>query len=207
MRQRERFEGQIAGLGSTSGVRVVVGHWSRSPFGAFADAMVERADGQRILIAPTEQVRELVCGTYMFDESRVEPVTVTVSPDGDAGLQWEFVSSSLWLTLGLGERMPLGHLLRLVPRPLATSPTWATLVDPVARIAMRGVRTRGTAGQGRREFYGATDLRAVAWASGELDGIPLGELAPVDPPCRFGFSSTPREPSVTTVVTTIESVV
>jgi hypothetical protein len=45
VRQRERFEGQIAGLGSTSGMRVVVGHWARSPFGAFADAMVERADG------------------------------------------------------------------------------------------------------------------------------------------------------------------
>ena len=29
-------------------------------------------------------------------------------------------------------------------------------------------------------------------------------LAPVDPPCRFGFSSTPRRPSVTSVVTTIE---
>ena len=42
MRQRERFEGQIAGLGSTSGVRVVVGHWARSPFGAFTDAMVVR---------------------------------------------------------------------------------------------------------------------------------------------------------------------
>ena len=68
------------------------------------------------------------------------------------------------------------------------------------------MRTRGTAGPGRREFYGATDLRAVVRVSGELDGIPLGELAPVDPPCRFGFSSTPREPSVTTVVTTIETV-
>ena len=84
--------------------------------------------------------------------------------------------------------------------------TSTSLVDPVARIVLRGVRTRGTAGQGRREFYGATDLRSVLSAEGELDGIPLGELAPVDPPCRFGFSSTPRQPSVTTVVTTIESV-
>jgi hypothetical protein len=31
-----------------------------------------------------------------------------------------------------------------------------------------------------------------------------GRLAPVDPPCRFGFSSTPRRPSVTSVVTTVE---
>ncbi len=208
MRQRERFEGQIAGLGSTSGMRVVVGHWARSPFGAFAEAMVERADGHRILIAPNERVRELVCSTYVFDESRVEPVTLTERRGAGSGsdVEWELVSHSLRLTAGIGARTPLGHLLRLVPRPLATSPEWATLIDPVARIALRGVRTRGTAGPGRREFYGATDLRAVVRVSGELDGIPLGELAPVDPPCRFGFSSTPREPSVTTVVTTIETV-
>ena len=203
MRQRERFEGQIAGVGSTSGVRVVIGHWARSPFGAFADAMVERADGWRILIAPSERVRELVCGTYVFDESRVEPVSLA---EQSGGTEWEFGSPPLRLRLGLGPRLPLGRLLRMVPPHVATSPGWASLVDPVARIALRGVRTRGTAGQGRREFYGATDLRSVLSAEGELDGIPLGELAPVDPPCRFGFSSTPQQPSVTTVVTTIESV-
>jgi len=49
-----------------------------------------------------------------------------------------------------------------------------------------------------------TDLRAARTAlTGTLDGIPLGGLAPVDPACRFGFSSTPRRPSVTDVVTTI----
>jgi hypothetical protein len=69
---------------------------------------------------------------------------------------------------------------------------------------MNGVRTRGTAREGRREWYGATDLRLVTSASGSFDGSPLGTLAPVDPPCRFGFSSTPRTPSVTSVVTTIE---
>ena len=85
----------------------------------------------------------------------------------------------------------------------AQSPAFATLADPVARVAMRGVRTRGMARAGRREFYGATDLRAVTGLTGALDGIPLGDLAPVDPACRFGFSSTPRRPSVTDVVTTI----
>jgi hypothetical protein len=76
-------------------------------------------------------------------------------------------------------------------------------VDPVSRRVLRGVRTRGTALAGRREFYGATDLHAVTALEGSFDGRLLGELAPVDPPCRFGFSSTPRRPSVTTVVTTV----
>ena len=80
-RVRERFAGRIAGVGSTSGVRIVVGRWDDGPWGSFADVMVE----------------------------------------------------------------------------------------------------------------------AVSWR-----GTGLGPLAPVDPPCRFGFSSTPRLPSVTSVMTTIE---
>ena len=200
MSARQRFRGRIAGVGSTSGVRVVVGWWHESPFGPFADAMVERADGHRILLAPSDQVRDLVASTYVFDETRLEPFTVSA---GGAGAVWVVGSSSLSLRLEVGGRMPVGRLLRLVPRSVAQSPAFATVADPVARVAMRGVRTRGVARAGRREYYGATDLRTVTSLTGALDGIPLGALAPVDPACRFGFSSTPKRPSVTDVVTTI----
>ena len=201
---RQRFRGRIAGVGSTSGVRVVVGWWHESPFGPFADAMVERADGHRVLLAPSEQVRDLVSGTYLFDEARVEPVEVGAGPGGSGQRSsWRVSSPSLDVRLEVGGRMPLGRVLRLVPGALAESPAWATVVDPVARVVLRGVRTRGVARAGRREFYGATDVLAVTALSGTFDGIPLGDLRPVDPPCRFGFSSTPRTPSVTEVVTTI----
>ena len=200
MGARQTFRGQIAGVGSTSGTRVVVGWWHESPFGTFADAMVERADGHRMLLAPSQQVAELVSTTYTFDEVRVEPVAVTdqVRPG-----HWVFTSPSLALTLEVGARMPLGHLLRLVPAAVSASPAFATAVDPVARVVLRGVRTRGQARAGRREYYGARDMHAVTSMRGVLDGIPLGDLRPVDPPCGFGFSSTPRSPSVTDVVTTI----
>lgn len=105
----------------------------------------------------------------------------------------------------MGRRTPLGRVLRLVPRRLAASPAWCSLTDPVARVVLRGVRTRGAAGNGRREWYGAADTHAVTRLSGSFDGRDLGGLAAVDPPCRFGFSSTPRRPSVTTVVTTVEA--
>jgi hypothetical protein len=36
---RDRFHGRIAGVGSTSGIRVVIGPWAASPLGAFTDAM------------------------------------------------------------------------------------------------------------------------------------------------------------------------
>ena len=198
MGARQRFRGRIAGVGSSSGVRVVVGSWHESPFGVFGDAMVERADGHRMLLAPSEEVAELVSGTYLFDEVRVEPFSV------DAGASaWAATSPSLDLRFAVGGRMPLGRLLRLVPRPLAESPGWAAAVDPVTRVAMHGVRTRGVAREGRREYYGATDVRDVTSLEGRLDGIRLGDLRRVEPPCRFGFSSTPRHPSVVDVVTTI----
>ncbi|MEO7233901.1 MAG: hypothetical protein ABIW80_00855 [Lapillicoccus sp.] len=201
---RERYHGQIAGVGSTSGVRIVVGSWVATPIGPFADAMVERADGHRVLLAPDAAVRDVIESTYVFDEVRLEPVTVQVGRSA-GGLQWVLTSPSLRLTIGLGGRRPLGVLLRAVPGRVATSTTWATLVDPVALRVLDGVRTRGTARRGRREWYGATDLHAVTSLEGTFDRVDLGRLAPVDPPCRFGFSSTPRHPGVTTVVTTIET--
>jgi len=195
----QRFHGQIAGVGSESGVRVVVGSWHTTPLGAFGDAMVETPAGRRVLVAPSRPVAEFIEATYAFDEVRLEPITVS----SDRG-RWRVVSPSLTLDLTVGGRMPLGRLLRAVPERLAASPAWATLVDPVARRVLRGVRTRGTALAGRREFYGATDLHHVTALEGSFGGRPLGALAPVDPPCRFGFSSTPRRPSVTTVVTTVQ---
>ncbi|MEC9053593.1 MAG: hypothetical protein VX494_09655 [Actinomycetota bacterium] len=195
---RQRFEGRIAGVGSTSGVRVVVGRWERSPMGAFADAMVATAEGRRILLAPSREVADFVAATYSFDEVRIEPFDVT----GDA--TWQVRSPSLTLVLAVGRRTWLGRLLRLVPRRLGTSPAWCTVTDPVARVVLRGVRTRGSAGGGRREYYAATDHRAVVSASGTFDGAGLGGLAPVSPEPGFGFSSTPPRPSVTSLVTTVQ---
>ena len=55
-RDREQFTGWIAGLGTASGHRVVVGHWPRSPYGAVTDAMIEDPAGHRTLYAPTPQL-------------------------------------------------------------------------------------------------------------------------------------------------------
>jgi len=194
----QRFHGQIAGVGSASGTRVVIGSWHRTPLGSFGDAMVETAAGHRVLVAPSPEVADFIEATYAFDEVRLEPVAVTETEHG-----WHVESPSLVLDLTVGKRLRLGRLLRIVPSRVATSRAWAVAVDPFARVVLRGVRTRGTALEGRREYYGATDLHAVAGLVGSFDGEPLGALAPVDPPCRFGFSSTPAQPSITSVVTTV----
>lgn len=197
--KRSQFRGQIVGVGTSSGVRVVVGNWPSSPFGPFADVMVESAEGERILLAPTEHVAQFVGQTYSFDAVRIEPGSVA-----ERGGGWAVRTSSLTLDVEVGARTLLGGLLRLVPESIAVSPAWCAVTDPVARVMMRGVRTRGSAGNGRREWYGATDNHRVTAVSGTFDGGDLGVLAPVDPPPRFGFSSTPVRPSITQVVTTVE---
>ena len=206
------FTGRILGAGTTSGVRLVVGVWDDSPMGAFADVMIERAGGHRVLLAPSEEVADFVGGTYSFDETRIEPVEVDLvdvsraapaEGGGGPGATVRVCTPSLTLTAALGRRTALGWLLRGIPRRVAASPLLSTVTDPVARVVLRGVRTRGSAGQGRREYYGATDLRAVTAVTARLDGVDLGTLTPVDPPARFGFSSTPRRPALTEVVTTI----
>jgi hypothetical protein len=199
---RNRFEGAIAGIGSTSGVRIVVGHWRDSPLGAFADVMLAEPDGTRVLLAPDEEVAEFVSTTYRFDRVEIGPVNVAVEPSVHPA--WHIVAPGLDITFRTGRRPALGWLLRLVPRPLATAPWWARLTDPVARVVLRGVRTRGSAGNDRLEYYGATDLRRVTELAGSWQGSGLGRLAAVSPEPRFGFGSTPRRPSVTSIVTTID---
>jgi hypothetical protein len=60
----------------------------------------------------------------------------------------------------------------------------------------------------RSRFSGAIagvgSTSGVRVVVGRWDASPLGTLAPVWPEPGFGFGSTPRRPSVTAIVTTIE---
>ena len=194
---RLRFDGWILGVGTASGTRIVVGHWPRSPFGPFSDAMVQRPDGHRVLLAPAPEVADFVGSTYAFDEVRVGPVAVG-RPDA---VTWTVAAGPLALRLRTGGRPALGRLLRAVPAPLARAPLWVGLLDGPARLA--GLRTRGSAGQGRTEWYGVQDLHAVVALAGTWHGEPLGPLAPVRPPVTFGFGSVPARPSAARVTTTV----
>jgi hypothetical protein len=193
-----RFEGRIAGFGTSSGTRVVLGLWERSPLGRFADAMVEDDRGHRILIAPDDAAAEFIAATYRFDEVRVEPVRARRIEGGIA-----VGGGALEARLRVGGLTSLGRMLRAVPAPIATAPAWLIAIDPLATRLVAGVRTAGTAGGGRREYYGVTAVREIVWAEASLDGQDLGAFGPLDPPVRFGFGSAPADPSIVDVVTTI----
>ncbi len=195
---RARFHGSITGIGTTSGVRIVVGQWAQTPYGTFNDVMLQTPDGHRRLLAPTAQVAEFIEQTYTFDEVDIVPVDVAIN-----GNSYELHSGDLDVNWTIGGRTAIGGLLRTVPGKLAVAPAWCRVIDPIARVVMRGVRTAGTARAGRQEFYGARDVHAVISTSGQYAGKPLGALAAVEPAVSFGFGSVPTKPAVTRIVTTI----
>ncbi|MFH9066902.1 hypothetical protein ACH4GM_37740 [Streptomyces coeruleorubidus] len=198
-RRRLRFDGWIAGVGTSSGTRLVLGHWRQSPFGPFSDVMIERDDGERLLLAPSHRTADFVSGTYSFDTVRVVPVEVSVA-DGT----WRVAAGPLELRFTVGRRRPLGVLLRAVPGVLAARPAWAALANGPAHLLPTHVRTRGRTGARRREWYGVRDMRPVGVVSAVFEGLDLGVMAPVEPPVRFGFGSAPRKPTLTRVTTTVE---
>jgi hypothetical protein len=196
---RWRFDGEIAAFGTAAGHRIVVGRWPVSPFGPISDVMVETPDGTRLLIAPNDEVAGFIASTYRFDTVDVTAVEVARCPG-----RLHVVAGPLRSHLSIGARGWLGLVLRAVPRRLATAPAWATVIDPLTRIVLPGVRTRGSAGSGRREWYGAWDLHPVVSVTASWQGTDLGAMADVHPPVRFGFGSTPRRPSIVRLTTTVQ---
>jgi hypothetical protein len=186
-------------MGTAGGTRIVVGHWPSSHLGDFADVMVEFADGERLLIAPTDEVREFVTATYTFDRSVITDVTYTSD-----GSRTSVKAGDLVVTFVVGSPTLLGRLLSLMPRAIVTAPWFCAISDPIARVFLSGVRTRGSAGGGRREYYGARGQRRIVSVEATWQGEDLGCLSPVDPPVRFGFGSTPKAPAMTLITTTID---
>jgi hypothetical protein len=199
-RHRERFTGWIAGLGTDTGHRVVIGHWHRSPNGVATDAMVEDPAGHRTLYAPTPQLAQFLTAAYRFHD--VQVVTCYVRRSGP---RWRVQAGPLQLSFTTGGRSLLGWLLWVMPAPLARTTWWIEVLDFAARRLLPGVRTRGRTRDGRRQWYGAQDLHPIVAADATLHGRDLGALRAVHPPVGFGFGSVPSRSSLVHLTTTIEA--
>lgn len=186
------FTGHIAG--TTSGTRLVLGIWDETPLGPFADAMIENADGHRILLAPRRDVADFIATTYSFDEVVLSSVRVT---QGD---RWQMTSNDLNVTFTPGRQRWMSPLLRAVPPPVHRTAAWARFCSPIASRLVPGVQTYGTAGSGRDEWYAARRVQLLSAASARWRGEDLGDLAPLSPPVRFGFASAPARPSLTALI-------
>jgi len=176
----------------------VVGIWQESPFGPFADVMVQHPSGHRQLLAPTPEVAGFIAATYTFDDVTEVDLSARL---GHGTL--EVNAGPLAISARLGGRALLGRMLRAVPRRLAVHPGWLHAISPVAGILSSGSRTSGSAGSGRREYYGVSDLHNITSAVVSWDGVDAGALAPVRPAVTFGFSSVPPRPGIARVRTTV----
>jgi hypothetical protein len=178
---------------------MVVGAWEKSPFGRFADVMVESADGERTLLAPTSAIAEFVSQTYTFDRIELGEVDVRHTAEG-----FSVTAPGLAVSGVLGGPAPFDWLLRVVPTRLMRSPAWLRLINPLATMLVPGVRTAGSAGNGRREYYGVRRTRLITAVDGTFEGDDVGGLTALHPPVRFGFSSAPSTPQFVAVTTTID---
>jgi len=151
------------------------------------DVLWARPDGERVLLAPTAAVADFIASVYRFD--RIEVAAVDGGCDGRT-LDVDAGPLSIHLAASRGWPLP----------PAFLRPAWCTrfVEGPIARMAM-GVRTCGVTPTGVREWYRADRWSPVVTGSAAVDGIDLGPMGAVDPPCRFGFSEPPRRPSITAV--------
>jgi hypothetical protein len=200
-RKREQFTGWIAGFGTNSGHRVVIGHWRTSPYGVVTDVMVEDPAGHRTLYEPTPQPVNFLSGAYGFHDVQVARCSARRS-----GPRWRVQAGPLQVSLTIGRRNLLGWLLWAMPAALARTPWWVELMDLPARRLLPGVRTRGRTRDGRRQWYGAQDLHPIIAANATLGGRDLGGLRAVQPPVGFGFGSVPGRPSLVHLTTMLETV-
>ena len=179
---RHEMSGVIASSGFESGDRVVVGHWWRSPVGAFTDVMWCEPDGVRVLFAPDDAVARFVTSVYRFDRLEVVP--------------FETWSGPRQLVVRAGDRevrFEGRHGLRL---PFRRPPGFTRWVEgPIGR-AVFGVRTYGVSPTGVEEWYRSVAWRPLRHASATIGGMDVGSPGPIDPPTRFGFSEPPRHPSM-----------
>ena len=147
MTKRWVFDGHIAGIGMESGLRVVAGLWQQSPFGPFADAMVELPSGHRILLAPTAEVGDFIAEVYNFDETRV--VDVAASRSGHRLRVYSLPGADPCRRRGPDKP---GRLCQVIPRLGGRASAVAEAVSPLAARLSAGVRTAGAAKGGRQEY-------------------------------------------------------
>jgi hypothetical protein len=200
------FTGCITAGGFTGGDDVVVGCWRSSPIGPLVDVMWVRPDGERVLLAPSEEARRYVADLYAFDRAEVVPIT-----GGWDGRIVRVDAGPLQVRFEAGDRDWRSWLFSARPRPLRRSPSWIRVEDVLGRPFVGriiggadGVRAAGVAPGGQRERYGVDDWRPVVDGALTVERRDGGALRPLERNLGVGLSSFPTRPAVVHVGTLIE---
>ena len=175
------FQGRITSSGFQTGDRIVVGAWNSSPFGNFTDIMWAKPDGTRVLIAPTQEIADYVTAMYSFDEVILEEI---VSKEEGRCLTVKCKSMDLQFSWKKGFAIPFKRSLLFI----------ATVELFFARLIF-STRTYGLTRNNRREWYAIDRVSNLSQASAKIGGNNVGNMAPMNPPCKFGFSEAPKKPA------------
>ena len=175
------FDGRISSSGFSSGDRIVVGDWEKSPLGPFTNVMWAKPDGTRILLTPTQEHADYVSKLYNFEEVQVVPIDVNRQQRGI-----EIIAGSLKISFewkrGIG--IPFSR------------PRWfiSTFEQWVAGIVF-GTKTHGHTCNGLKEWYCIYNLSTIKHAEASCDGDDFGRFSKFEIDACFGFSEPPKKPS------------
>ena len=175
------FNGRITSSGFESGDRIVVGAWKESPFGEFTDIMWAKPDGERVLIAPSQEVADYVDAMYSFDQIIIEDITI--HHEGSS-LSVECKAMQLEFAWDRGFPIPFKRSLFFI----------ATVELFFAKLFF-GTRTHGVTKNHRKEWYAIDRVSKITKADAIISGQSAGRISPMKEPCRFGFSEAPKKPS------------
>tara|TARA_Y100000588_G_scaffold271042_1_gene286728 strand:+ start:1038 stop:1622 length:585 start_codon:yes stop_codon:yes gene_type:complete len=185
------FDGRISSCGFSSGNRIVVGDWKKSPLGPFTNVMWAKPDGTRVLLSPSEEHADYVSALYNFEEVHVVPIQVNRQRRGV-----EIVADSLNVSFewkrGFG--IPFSR------------PKWIiSTIEQWVAGAVFGTKTHGLTCNGLREWYCIYNLSSINHAKASYEGEDLGVVSKFEVDACFGFSEPPKKPSSVRLRSMIES--
>ena len=185
------FDGRISSCGFSSGNRIVVGDWKKSPLGPFTNVMWAKPDGTRVLLSPSEEHADYVSALYNFEEVHVVPIEVNRQRRGI-----DIVADSLNVSFewkrGIG--IPFSR------------PKWIiSTIEQWVAGAVFGTKTHGLTYNGLREWYCIYNLSPINHAKASYEGEDLGVVSKFEVDACFGFSEPPKKPSSVRLRSMIES--
>ena len=187
----DTFDGRISSCGFSSGDRIVVGDWQKSPLGPFTNVMWAKPDGTRVLLSPSKEHADYVSTLYNFEAVHIVQLAVTRQPRG-TDIVTDSRSVSFQWKRGIG--IPFSR------------PRWfiSTIEQWIAGVVF-GTKTHGTTCNGLREWYCIYNLSTIKRAEASCDGHDLGSVSKFEVDACFGFSEPPKKPSSVRLRSMIES--
>ena len=184
------FTGRITSTGFSTGDRIVIGDWSKSPLGSFTNVMWAKPDGSRVLLSPSQIHADYVSELYNFEDVEVTDISVERK-----GREVSIEGGGLSVRIAWGLPFPIPFW-----RPLWFIASFEALFGRI----LFGTKTHGVTKNGRREWYSVRSLSRILKAEASFEGRDLGEKKEFEIDACFGFSEPPSMPSSVTLKSYIE---